>query len=274
LIDLHTHTTASDGRRTPSDLVACAAAAGVTVLSVTDHDTLAGCQPAALASEAAGVEFVPGTEITAVREGVDVHILGYFIDPRSPLLLGFLAEQRRRRLDRAREMIARLERYGIVLDAGSILEPGLADPAKAVGRPWIARALLQAGHVATIGEAFDRWIARGRPAYVPRLAAPPEDVLTRIHQAGGLASLAHPGLLGRDEWIPELAEAGADALEAYHTEHDAGQTAHYLSLAARLGLAVSGGSDYHADHSHGAAAPGEVSLPREQYERLKERWLQ
>jgi predicted metal-dependent phosphoesterase TrpH len=271
LIDLHTHTTASDGRRTPPDLVAYAAVSGVTVLSVTDHDTVAGCEPAAAASVAAEIEFVPGIEITAFRDNVDVHVLGYFIDVHAPVFLKFLEEQRHRRIERARQMIARLANDGISLDADAILRPGLDDPTKSVGRPWIARALVEGGYAATTGEAFDRWLARGRPAYVPRLAASPEEVLGRIHEAGGVASLAHPGLLRRDTWIPELADAGLDALEAYHIEHDRERTEHYVSLAGRLGLALSGGSDYHADQTHGASAPGSVSLPREAYEQLKRR---
>src|SRR5262249_13541269 len=127
------------------------------------------------------------------------------------------------------------------------------------------------GHAGTTREAFDRWLGRGRPAFVPRQAPRPEDVFARIHEADGIASLAHPGLLGRDEWIPGLAQQGLDGLEAYHTEHSREATEHYLRLADQLGLAVSGGSDYHADHSHGAAAPGAVSLPREAYDRLKSR---
>ena len=269
MIDLHTHTTASDGRRTPPDLVARAAEAGVTVLSVTDHDTVAGCEPAARACATAGVEFVPGIEITAVRDNADLHVLGYFIDASAPALLTFLDEQRRRRIDRARQMIAQLERLGIPLDADAILRPGVDDATKTVGRPWIARALVESGHVATIAEAFDRWLARGRPAYVPRLAGSPGDVIARIHHAGGVASLAHPGLLGHDEWIPGLAELGLDAVEAYHFDHNPERTQHYVAMADRLGLSVSGGSDYHADQSHGAPAPGSVALPREAYDRLK-----
>ncbi len=271
MIDLHTHTTASDGRRTPPELVACAAAAGVTVLGVTDHDTVAGCDPAAAACAAAGVTFVPGIEISAVRDATDVHVLGYFIDVQSPALARFLAEQRRRRMDRVRQMIDRLGDCGIELDADAVLRPGLGDPTRSAGRPWIARALVEGGHVASTGEAFDRWLSRGRPAYVTRLAAPPEDVFAQIHDAGGVASLAHPGLLGKDDWIPAFAQAGLDAVEAYHTEHDPAITAHYLGLAARLGLAVSGGSDYHADQSHGAAGPGSVSLPREAFDALAAR---
>jgi predicted metal-dependent phosphoesterase TrpH len=268
VIDLHTHTTASDGRCTPVELVARAASAGVTVLSVTDHDTVAGCDAAAAACAAAAIRFVPGIEITAVRDEVDVHLLGYFIDPQSDALHAFLSEQRRRRIDRIRRMIGRLADLGLPLDEDAILKPALDDPGKSVGRPWIARALVAAGHVATTNEAFGSWLSRGRPAFAPREAAAPDNVVARIHDAGGLASLAHPGLVGRDEWIPGLAAAGLDAIEVYHTNHDAAATARYRAMAEQLGLAVSGGSDYHADQSHGAPFPGSVSLPREAYERL------
>ena len=271
MIDLHTHTTASDGRRTPAELVACAAAAGVTVLSVTDHDTSAGCDAAAAACVDAGIEFVPGIEITAIRADVDIHVLGYFIDLGSAALVTFLADQRRRRLERVRQMILKLAGCGVELDADAILQPGIGDTARSAGRPWIARSLVERGHCATTGEAFDRWLARGRPAYVPRPAAPPEEVVARIHEARGLASLAHPGLLGHDDWIPEFTSAGLDALEAYHSRHDAERTKHYVALAGRLGLGVSGGSDYHADEMHGAVAPGSVSLPQPAYDALVRR---
>jgi predicted metal-dependent phosphoesterase TrpH len=269
LIDLHTHTTASDGRCTPAELVARAAAAGVTVLSVTDHDTVAACDAASAACRAAGIDYVAGIEVTAVRESADVHVLGYFIDSRSPSLLSFLADQRQRRMTRVREIVRRLAPLGIRLDADAILQPGLDDPTKAAGRPWIARALVEAGYVATKDEAFDRYLARGRPAFVARTGAPPEEVIARIHEAGGVASMAHPGLIGRDEWIDGFAAARLDALEAYHTDHDAATTARYLRIAERMGLAVSGGSDYHADETHGATAPGAVSLPRAHYDRLR-----
>ena len=271
MIDLHTHTTASDGRCTPPELVTRVAAAGVRVLSVTDHDTLAAWEEASTCCAAAGIELVPGIEITAIAEGTDVHVLGYFINIGAPALHTFLAEQRRRRIDRVRQMIDRLESFGIRLDADAILRPGLDDTSKSVGRPWIARALVAGGHVETANEAFERWLSRGRPAFVPRLGARPEEVFARIHEAGGLASLAHPGLLGRDELIAGFAAAGLDALEAYHSDHDPESTLRYLGLADRFGLAVSGGSDYHGDQSHGALGPGSVSLPRERYEKLKAR---
>ena len=267
MIDLHTHTTASDGRASPAELVARAAAAGVTVLGVTDHDTTAACEAAQIACGHAGIEFVPGIEITTMRDGVDVHVLGYFIDAASPALRTFLIEQRERRIDRAREIVARLAALDIPLDADAILQPGLEDASKSVGRPWIARALVASGHAATTNEAFDRWLSPGRPAFVPRLAARPEEVFGRIHDARGIASIAHPGLVRRDEWLEAFAEAGVDGLEAYHADHDMAATARYCDVARRLGLAVTGGSDYHADDSHGGG-PGSVSLPREEYEQL------
>ena len=143
MIDLHTHTTASDGRRSPASLVAAAVAAGVTVLGVTDHDTVAGCGPAAAACADAGIEFVPGIELTSVRDAADVHVLGYFIDTASPPLVSFLADQRRRRVDRVRQMILRLAMSGVELDADAVLKPGIDDPATSAGRPWIARALVE-----------------------------------------------------------------------------------------------------------------------------------
>lgn len=271
MIDLHTHTTASDGRCTPDELVNRAKAAGLTVLAVTDHDTVAGCAPATAACAAAGITFVPGIEITAIRFGGDVHVLGYFIDAASPSLLAFLAEQRERRIDRIREMVSKLSGYGIRLDADAIVKPGIDDTTKAAGRPWIARALVQGGYVTSTNEAFEKWLSRGRPAFVPRQGATPDEVFHRIHDAGGIASLAHPGLLAHDDWIPEFVQSGLDAIEVYHSEHDTLMTATYLSIAKRLNLKISGGSDYHADESHGAAHLGGISLPREDYDQLL--WL-
>ena len=283
MIDLHTHTTASDGRLAPAELIARASDAGVTILAVTDHDTVASSDPAAAAAAAAGMAFVPGIEITAVYDGVDIHVLGYFIDHRSPALLKFLADARRQRLDRAREIIQQLARRGVPLEAGPILQPALDNESASIGRPWIARALVAAGHVPTTNEAFDRWLSPGRPAFVPRVGPSPDMAITRIHDAGGVASLAHPAVTNRadDAWIDDLARSGLDAVEAYHSKHDAEAVAHYLALAARLGLAVSGGSDYHGSDepgtdannnaSHGPAAPGFASLPRDAYDRLAAR---
>ena len=270
MIDLHTHTTASDGLYPPSDLVRRAKSAGVRVLAVTDHDTVAGHDEALKACAAAGMELVAGIEITAIAEESDVHVLGYFIDVRAEGLLSFLEEQRRQRLDRIRAIVSRLGEHGIALDADALLEPANRMAGKAVGRPAVAHALVGAGVVTDTSEAFDRWLARGRPAFVSRLGSPPHEVIRRIHEAGGIASLAHPGLLQRDSWIPQFAEAGLDAIEVFHSDHDEAATAHYLAMARRLGLAVSGGSDYHGDPAHGIADPGSVSLPAEEFSALKQ----
>ena len=268
MIDLHTHTTASDGRCTPEELVSRAAEAGITVLGVTDHDTMAGCARARAACARVGIEFVPGIEITAAVGDLDVHVLGYFLDVDSQALQSFLVEQRQRRIDRIEAMVARLAEHGIVLDVKKILNPDL-DPDASIGRPAIARELVASGHVADTSEAFNRWLVRGRPAFVARVAAEPPEVFGRIHDAGGIVSLAHPGLLERDQWIDAYAASGLDALEAYHSDHDEEDTARYLSMAERLGLLVSGGSDFHGDAAHGGGRPGGVTLPRDHYERLR-----
>jgi predicted metal-dependent phosphoesterase TrpH len=268
LIDLHTHTTASDGRCTPEQLAARAAAAGVTVLGLTDHDTMSGCPATAEACVRHGIEFVHGIEITAVADDRDIHVLGYLLDPRSAPLQAFLAGQRQRRVERVREMLHRLAAHGLHLDADAVLKPGLDDPTRAAGRPWVARAMVAAGYVRDVAEAFDVWLSRGRPGFVPRTGAGAEEVFARVHAAGGIASLAHPVLMKHDEWIPRFADAGLDAIEAYHSDHDETATLRYLACASRLGLLVTGGSDYHADEGHGGAGPGSVSLPREHYDRL------
>jgi predicted metal-dependent phosphoesterase TrpH len=272
VIDLHTHSTASDGRCTPAELVLRASAAGVTVLAVTDHDTVGGCDAVRAACASAGIGFVPGIEITAVLDGRDIHVLGYFLDAASPVLARFLAEQRQQRLDRVRRIVERLAQFGLHLDADAIVAPAVENPSRSAGRPWVARALVAAGYVASTDEAFSRWLERGKPAFIAREGPAPAEVCAEIHRAGGLASLAHPGLVRRDESIGELAASGLDALEAYHSEHDAAATARYLALASRLSLAVTGGSDFHGDAAHGALEPGSVSLPPEAFEALERRF--
>jgi predicted metal-dependent phosphoesterase TrpH len=163
-------------------------------------------------------------------------------------------------------MVGRLAAMGISLDFEAIVQPGIVDPTRAVGRPWLARALVAAGHVATTKEAFDRFLARGRSAFVPRAGAPPEEVVACVHEAGGLASIAHPGLVRHDEWIAEFAAAGVDALEAYHTDHTPEMQAETLAAARRLNLAVSGGSDYHGDDARRPL--GGVTLPEPVFNEL------
>lgn len=271
MIDLHLHTTASDGRSSPEDLVQLAARSRVTALAVTDHDTVAALDRTATACARAGIEWVPGIEITAIQDQVDVHVLGYFLDHTAPVLVQFLDGQVADRRRRVREMIAKLDSLGLRVNADDVLGHGGLDP-KWIGRPLLARALVRAGYVRSAREAFDLYLAEGGAAWVPRRAPSPREVIALIHQAGGLAALAHPGLMSRDEWIPPMAAAGLDALEVFYVEHSPEMTTHYRVLAERLGLEMSGGSDYHGDPSHGPARPGSVSLPAPAFDSLKGRF--
>lgn len=267
MIDLHLHTTASDGELRPADLVNAAHAAGLTVISITDHDTTAGLDEARAAAQARGIELVPGVEISAVADGRDLHVLGYFVDPSSGALRSLLERQQSDRVRRVAVMAERLAAFGCAIDA----EPVLADArrGRSVGRPQIALALVAAGHVRTRDEAFTRYLEPDRPAYVPRVGTPPEDVVQIVHDAGGLASLAHPGVSRRDHLIPALAHAGLDAIEARHSDHDAAAEARYRSLARAHGLLVTGGSDFHGEASHRAPRLGALTLPLDDYAALR-----
>jgi predicted metal-dependent phosphoesterase TrpH len=267
VIDLHLHTTASDGLCSPRDLVHQCVAAGLTTIAVTDHDTTAAVAEVQALCGEEGLDCIAGIEITAIENGVDVHVLGYFLDPRSAPLASFLARQRQHRVARVKATAERLAALGIAIDVGPLIEAAARDDGRSIGRPQIARALVASGHAVDSNDAFDRWLARGRPGFVPRSGAPPEEVIGIIHEAGGLASLAHPGQLGLDGRIPALRAAGLDAIEAYHSDHDPLTRDRYVTMARSLGLLVTGGSDFHGDPAHGLT-PGTVTLPRDEWERL------
>jgi hypothetical protein len=270
LIDLHLHSSASDGLLRPSDLVARASAAGITTLAVTDHDTVAGLNEARAAAEALGVTLITGIEITAVEDERDTHLLGYFFDPLDEGLRTFLARQRRDRVRRVRGMAARLEALGLAIDPEPLIAGGL-EAGRSVGRPHVAAALLARGYVQSWDEAFDKYLGKGCPAFVPRRGASAEAVVDVIHGAGGVASLAHPGLGRAETLIPRLARSGLDAIEARHSDHDPAAEARYVTLAAELNLAVSGGSDFHGEGSGRRCALGMVTITREELERLEAR---
>ena len=267
MIDLHLHTTASDGLVDPAALVDLAWRAGIRTMSVTDHDTIAALAEAERAAAASGIVFVPGIEITAVHDGRDVHLLGYFIDRDHTAFAVFLEEQRADRVRRIIEMADKLAGMGKPVDRESLLAP--RPNGQSLGRPSLARALVRAGHVADMRQAFDQLIGDGKPAFIPRRGPCPADVIGIIKRAGGLASLAHPGLLKRDDLIPDMIGAGLTAVEAFHSEHDAPTTQRYLAFAERHGILVSGGSDYHGEKERRRAAFGSVGLPAERFERLK-----
>jgi predicted metal-dependent phosphoesterase TrpH len=269
VIDLHLHTTASDGHCTPRELVDRAAKAGVTVMAVTDHDTTASVNEAAAAGAAHRIEVIAGIEITAVEDGRDVHMLGYFVDPADVQLAAFLSRQRAQRIERVKAVGDRLAQIGMPIDITPLVARAEEEGGRSVGRPQIAHAMIAAGYVADSREAFDRWLATGRPAFVPRAGAPPRDVIAIVHAAGGLVSLAHPGQTAVDPRISEYVRAGLDALEVFHPDHDEELTGKYGELASRLKLLVTGGSDFHGDPSHGWE-PGAVALPADAWRRLRD----
>lgn len=269
MIDLHLHTTASDGLCDPAVLVDLAWRAGIRTLSVTDHDTLAALPEVERAATASGIAFVPGIEITAVHDGRDVHVLGYFIERTDAALAEFLERQRADRERRVGAIADMLAGLGKPVDRAALLaaRPG----GNSLGRPLVARALVKAGHVVDTRQAFDQLIGEGKPAFIPRRGPTPADVIGIIARAGGIASLAHPGLLKRDDLIPGMIDAGLTAVEAFHSDHDAVTTERYLAFADRHGLLVSGGSDYHGETERRRAAFGAIGLPRERFAQLKAR---
>ena len=268
MIDLHLHTTASDGLLIPTGLVARAAAAGLTIIAVTDHDTVGGLAEAVDAGLTHGTRVIAGIEMTAVEDTNDVHVLGYFIDPGSPILGAFLREQREDRIRRVREMGERLRSLGVTVDVEALI--AAADPAtRSIGRPAIADALVASGQAVDRTDAFTRLLGRGKPGFVPRRGKPASAVIETIHAAGGIASLAHPGITASDSLIEALTAQGLDAIEVWHSDHAPDQQRHYSMLADRLGLAKSGGSDFHGDGVHHAARLGGVLLPEPEFQRLE-----
>ena len=267
MIDLHLHTTASDGRCTPRELVDRALAAGLTVMSVTDHDTTAAIAEVQEYARQRGIEALAGIEVTAVEDGRDIHVLGYFLDPAEPGLIQFLKKQRETRVARVHVIAARLAELGVPIDLQDLLDEAERQPGRSIGRPQVARALQRAGHVADTREAFDRFLANDGPAFVSRPGSSPEEVIGIIHRARGLASLAHPGRTRIDSRIAALAAAGLDGLEVYHSDHDEAAVTRYHRVASELGLLMTGGSDFHGEPAHGLE-PGAATLPLNEWQRL------
>jgi predicted metal-dependent phosphoesterase TrpH len=265
VIDLHLHTTASDGRSSPADLVQEAYAAGIRTVAVTDHDTMAAVPAVQAAAAAAGMDFVPGIEVTAVHAGRDVHVLGYDLRT-SDELEAFLTAQRAIRRQRIDAIGNRLTALGVPIDLSYLVSGGTQG--RSLGRPLVAAALVAAGHARDVSDAFDRWLAEGRPAFVERSGVGIVEVIARIRRAGGFASIAHPGKLKRDDLIPEMAAAGMSAVEVFHPDHDEDAVVRYRQLARTLRLVVTGGSDYHGPGTDRAHALGRVTLPADEYRDL------
>lgn len=265
--DLHLHTNFSDGTFTPEELVANAAKHKLSAIALTDHDTVEGCARAAAACATAGIEFIPGSELTAEQNGNEIHILGYFLDTQNARLLVETARYQAVRQNRIREMVARLNELGVPLDVDDVF--ALAN-CRAPGRPHVARALVRADLIGSLDEAFERFLKKGRPAWVPKMTVSAADAIALIHQAGGIAVMAHPGLNRTDEVIPDLVDAGLDGIECFHTKHPAKTAKHYQQLAEKFKLLITGGSDCHGLNK-GRPLIGTVKLPCKYVEKLKAR---
>lgn len=265
-VDLHIHTNASDGLLEPAALVRAVRAAQVEVFSVTDHDTVDALDEARRAADTAGLTLIAGIELSAYWGAVEFHILGYFIDPANAVLRTFLGTTREARRERLHAMLSRLHAMGMRVPAGDVLARARNGN---VGRPHLARALVEHGFVGSADEAFDRYLGSDKPAYVPRPDVSVGDAIGVIREAGGIASLAHPGLHNRDEAIPDLVAAGLAAIEVYHPKHAFGRARRYRRVAQQHGLLITGGSDFHGvDERDHASVPGLPCLPEADYERL------
>jgi 3',5'-nucleoside bisphosphate phosphatase len=268
-VDLHLHSTASDGTLSPTAIVAKASEDRLTAISLTDHDTVAGVREILSLDPPPDIEFIPGVELSSEHLGRDVHILGYFIDPDNPRLLRTMAALRQARVDRAREIMNRLASLGIAIDFDEV--KGLAK-GEAIGRPHIAQALVKHGSVNSIGEAFSEFLGRGRPAHVTKFVLPVLDVLELVRQAGGVTSLAHSAVSGIDEpTIAFLKNEGLDALEVWHSDHSVEQINELKLLCDRFDLLATGGSDCHGLAKSRGPVLGSLDIPDELIEPLRER---
>lgn len=258
-IDLHTHSLRSDGALEPAALVERAAARGVTIQALADHDTLAGVAEAAAAGERAGVRIIPATELNTESEWGDVHILGYFMDPSDAALedrLRWLRDNRGRRIEL---MVERLNDQGHPVALARVLE--IADGG-ALGRPHLAQALFEAGHVPSYDAAFDTLISKDAPAYVSRVGLTPLEAVSLIAAHGGVPSLAHPfTVVGLEELLPQLVAAGLVGIETYYGSHSPAWTVTCLRLAAHHDLVPTGGSDFHGRGDHGTDLGGTFVPP-------------
>jgi predicted metal-dependent phosphoesterase TrpH len=268
-VDLHSHTTASDGTLAPRDLVRLAARHGVRVLAVTDHDSTGGVAEAIEeARKIPPLEIVPGLEINCDVPGAEIHVLGYCLDWEAAWFQEFLGAQRQERRQRVYRIAARLAELGMPIDPADVF--ALVNEGSA-GRPHVAQVMVDHGYVKSVREAFDRFLSANGPANVPRKRFTPVEAVRVIRRARGVPVLAHPGLANRDELIPELVEAGLMGIEAFYPEHSAGQITAYREMCRRLDLIATGGSDFHGPSVGGARHPGLQPVPESAWQELRGR---
>ncbi len=277
-VDLHCHTTASDGGLTPRELVGRAASEGIEVLSITDHDTTAGLAAAMAEAGRWGLTVVPGVEISTLSGKQEIHLLGYFVDPDHPEFQALLTRTREARWERAQKMLARLDKLGLPIEWERLCE--ISGESSSIGRLHVAATLLEAGHVSNYDEAFNLWIGRGCPAYVERYKLTPEEAIRLVRLSGGLPVLAHPytysryGERRRDlnlkHWLPRLREAGLEGLEVYYPHYPRRTSRDLLALAIRHGLLITGGSDFHGGMLGNGL--GSVAVPWAVWQGLERRY--
>ncbi len=254
-VDLHTHTTVSDGLHSPSYNVQMAKEEGLHAIAITDHDSVDGVEEALQYGKKIGIEVVPGVEISTVDREQEIHILGYYINYKDQQLLQRLRQLRQTRDSRNTMMIERLQLLGFQLSMEDVIEVAGGSEEKTIGRPHIAEVMIQKGYISSIKEAFDQYLGKSGIAYVnpPRIG--PIQAMKWIHDAGGTAVIAHPGLYSRDDLVIEIIEAGIDGMEVYHFDHSTQDESRYLELAVNHNLIVTAGSDFHGwregDTQHG-----------------------
>jgi predicted metal-dependent phosphoesterase TrpH len=270
VIDLHSHTLHSDGERSPAELLTEAAAAGVQVLAVTDHDTVSGIADCRVAAERVGVRLVPGIELSSELHGREVHILGHFLDPASGALLklatGMLAERR----ERMERMVILAQGMGF---ADVTMERVIAcSGGENLGRPHLARVLVESGHASSVKDAFDKFLRSRGPLWVDRRRLSVPEAVELIRGASGTSSVAHPGANGvsRQE-LKVMADAGLDAVEAFHPDHVPNQAEAYERWAKELGLLITAGSDYHGPGVQPGRKLGDRALSKARFAALEER---
>ena len=264
--DLHLHTRFSDGTDTPERLVELVREAGLSAMAITDHDNVEAIAVAATLATRYGIELIPGIEMSASTDGIEVHLLGFFIDLADAGLQQHLAEQRSRRVERIHEMVHRLQRVGVRITAEEVFQVAGEGT---VGRPHVARILLKHGYVSSLSEAFSRYIGPDNPGFVPGSPLSPAQVIRVIRRAGGIPVLAHPVYLKRDALIEKFVNDGLVGLEVYHSGHMPDLVRRYDEIAKRLKLLKTGGSDYHGDTKEGLPI-GAVNIPYALVEALKQ----